>query len=137
MPQVNRPVSRNLVAMLIDMKKYIDAGEVVSGTIETFATYSRQLNGEIAKAQEMPSGVGCLDLVRVIDTARLEINDHRSWQDEILSNLPKEDDESGETGPLRQAFSKSAIARNELLQEIMNAHDKYLKAQAGAFKLTE
>lgn len=134
---VKRPLSSSLVAMLIEMKDYLSAAEVVSGSNDTFALYSRKLNDTIGRAQEIPAGVPFLDLKRIIDTAREEINEHRDWQEQVLKDLPKKDDETGATGPLRQAFTSAATERNKLLQEIMTAHDKYLKAQAGAFKLGE
>ncbi len=129
-----RWASRGLVNLLVfEMKNYQSAAEVVSGATDVFAMYSRLLGDVIAKAQELPAGVKFLELQRVIDTAREEIKEHQQWQDEVFSSLPKEDDESGATGPLRQAFTSTAADRARLLQEIMTAHEKYLKAQAGAF----
>jgi hypothetical protein len=136
-PARKRWVSDALVTMLIGMKKYQSAAEVVSGSNDMFASYSSQIKDTIARTQEIPTGVPFSDLKLVLDTANQEIIDHREWQEEIIASLPKADDEKGLTEPLRQAFSSAAKARNELLQEVMTAHEKYLSAQAGAFKVSE
>ncbi len=59
----------------------------------------------------------------------------KKWQNKILASLPARDDEEGLTGPLRQAFTKTGTTRAKLLTEVMQAEDKWLKAQVEAFKL--
>ena len=131
-----RWVSKGLVNLLVfELKNYISAAEIVSGSTDMFESYSRLIKDTIAKTQEIPAGTKFHELQRILEEARTEISDHRKWQEEVFASLPQADDESGATGPLRQAFTTAAIARNKLLQDVMTAHDKYLKAQAGAFDL--
>lgn len=54
-----------------------------------------------------------------------------------MDSLPRVDDEEGLTGPLRQAFAKSAVLRVKLLNEIMPIPEKWLKAQVEAFRPIE
>lgn len=129
-----RWASRGLVNMLIGMKNYASAAEVVSGAEDVFAMCSRQLGDKIAHIQEVPTAVSALELQQVLDNAREEIGEHQKWQNEVLESLPPRDDEEGLTGPLRQAFTKSGTARAKLLTEVMQAEDKWLKAQKEAFK---
>lgn len=121
--------------MLIGMKEYRQAAEVVSGAIDVFSMCSRDIGDKIAHIQEVPTAVSALELQQVLDNAREEINMHQNWQQEVLENLPPQDDEEGLTGPLRQAFTKSGTARAKLLTEVMQAEDKWLKAQTEAFNL--
>lgn len=133
-----RWASRGIVAMLIrEMKDYKAAAEVVSGSEDVFAMCSRQIGDCIARIQEIPTAVSALELQQVLDNARAEITEHQKWQNEVLASLPARDDEEGLTGPLRQAFTKTGTARAKLLTEVMQAEDKWLKAQAEAFRLED
>ncbi len=125
-----RWASRGLVSMLIrEMKNYKAAAEVESGSEDVFAMCSRQIGDCIARIQEIPTAVSALELQQVLDNARAEITEHQRWQEQVFKSLPKEDDENGLTGPLRQSFTKSATARAKLLTEVMEAHEKYFNAQ--------
>lgn len=133
-----RWASRGIVAMLIrEMKDYKSAAEVVSGSEDVFAMCSRQIGDCIARIQEIPTAVSALELQQVLDNARAEITEHQKWQNEVLASLPARDDEEGLTGPLRQAFTKTGTVRAKLLTEVMQAEDKWLKAQAEAFRLED
>ena len=126
-----RWASRGLVSMLIrEMKNYKAAAEIESGSEDVFAMCSRQIGDCIARVQEIPTAVSALELQQVLDNARAEITEHQRWQEQVFKSLPKEDDENGLTGPLRQSFTKSVIARAKLLTEVMEAHEKYFNAQA-------
>lgn len=98
---------------------------------------SRQIGDCIARIQEIPTAVSALELQQVLDNARAEITEHQKWQCDVLASLPARDDEEGLTGPLRQAFTKTGTARAKLLTEVMQAEDKWLKAQAEAFRLED
>ena len=129
-----RWASRALVQMFIfELKKYDSAAEVVSGSEDTFSLHSRKL-AELFKAmEENPAAVKPATLKELLDSAREEIRDHQDWQREVLDNLPRVDDEEGLTGPLRQAFAKSSKARSELLNEVMNAQERWLDLQTALF----
>jgi hypothetical protein len=128
-----RWASRALVSMLIKQKDYEAAAEVVSGSLDVFSSCSRKIGDLIAHIQEVPTAVAALELQQALDNARAEIQAHQEWQSEALDALPKQDDEEGLTGPLRQAFNQSSKARSRLLSEVMGASEKYLKAQTAAF----
>jgi len=114
-----RWISRSLVNLLIKMRNYDSAADVVSGSEDVFAMQSRLIGNMIARGHKLPGGILCPEIKRVLDEAQEEIQDHDQWQDEVLKTLPPEDDHNGLTGPLRQAFTKSASARIELLREVM------------------
>ena len=123
-------VSDALVKMLIDIKNYKAAAEVVSGSTESFALYSRRIKEAIEnKSNENligPTGE-FLDLVQYANVATDEIALHKKWQEEVIASLPKEDDETGATGPLRQEFHRSAQEREQLFKQIAD----YLKTVSG------
>jgi hypothetical protein len=131
----SRFASRSTVKMLIDMKNYSSAAEVVSDSKDTYAQYSSTIKDVIARSQELPANVKFVELQRVLDTARDEILQDQEWERDMLEALPAEDDQNGATGLLRRAFSSAAIERNKLLSEMMSAHEPYLKAQVEVFKL--
>jgi thioredoxin-related protein len=130
-----RWVSRALVDMLIEMKQYDSAAEVVSGSEGIFVVLSKQIGDTIARAKGYSAGSDFLEVQKVLDEAKEEIKDHQQWQQEVLKTLPKPDDDRGLTRQLRQAFSTSATARAKLLNEVMRSHDHCLKAQEGAFRI--
>lgn len=133
-----RWASRSLVSMLIrEMKDYKSAAEIVSGSDDVFAMCSRQIGDAIARIQEIPTAVSALELQQILKNARAEIAEHQKWQNEVIASLPPRDDEEGLTGPLRQAFTKTGTTRAKLLAEVMQAEDKWLKAQAEAFRLED
>jgi hypothetical protein len=116
-----RWASRALVNMLIrEMKSYKSAAEVVSGSGNVFAGCARDIEEKVAAVKVVRSAVTGLALQQALDNAREEIAMHEAWQAEVMAELPKEDDESGATGPLRQAFAEAAKARR-VLSELVEA----------------
>jgi len=121
-----RWASRGLVAMLIrEMKNYSAAAEIESGSVDVFAMCEREVEEKIAKVQDGPSAVSGLELQKVLDSARAEVEEHERWQNQVFKSFPKEDDEQGLTGPLRQSFTQSAKARESLLSLVDAACAKY------------
>lgn len=59
--------------------------------------------------------------------SRFVCREHRKWQEEVLSSLPRKADALGLTGPLRLAFADASDARKALLQEVMLAHGKFIE----------
>lgn len=133
-----RWASQAIVKMLIEMKSYKGAGEVVSGFEDSFLSYSRKIGELIAQAGEPQTNVLFDDMKRILDEAREDITHHRNWQQQVTETLPVQDDEEGLTAPLRRAFTQGDKARSALLTDVMQAHDKYLSKQAARFsKLAE
>lgn len=133
-----RWASRALVNMLIkEMKDYKAAAEVVSGAEDSFLLHSKDIGDVIAKVREQPAGAAAAELKAVLDSAREDIDLHREWERDVLGSLPRVDDEEGLTGELRQAFAKTATARVKLQKEVIEASEKWLDAQAQAFKMPE
>ncbi len=133
-----RWASRSLVNMLIkEMKDYKAAAAVVSGSEDSFLLHSKDIGDLIARVQERPSGATAAELKTVLDSATEDINLHREWERDVLGSLPRVDDEEGLTGELRQAFAKTATARVKLQTEVIEASEKWLDAQAEAFKVQE
>lgn len=131
-----RWVSHGLVDMLIEMRKYDSASEVVSGSEGIFTSLSQRIGEAIARAEKGAADRNFAELKTVLDEAREEILDHQEWQDEVVDRLADlNDDDRGLTRPLRQAFQESATARTTLLDQVMRSCDQYLKAQEGAFTL--
>lgn len=129
-----RWASRSLVKMLIfEMRNYKSAAEVVSGSEDTFNLYSQKLAEMFDAMKENPEAVKAVTLQEFLGTVREDITNHQDWQREVLDNLPRVDDEEGMTGPLRQAFAKSSTARAKLLQEVMEAEEKWLELQTARF----
>jgi hypothetical protein len=130
-----RWVSHGLVDMLIEMRKYDSAAEVVSGSEGIFVMLSKQIGDAITRVQERPASNDFIDLNQTLHEARKEISEHQQWQEDVLETLPQQDEDRGLTQPLRQAFTKSAKARVNLLNEVMLSYDRYMKAQARTFTL--
>lgn len=129
-----RWVSRSLVKMLVnEMKDYEAAAEVVSGSADGFELHSKHIGDLIARIRERPKGAKAQELRDLLEDAREDITSHREWERDVLGSLPRVDDEEGLTGPLRQAFTKAAKARVKLQSEVMQAEEKWLDAQTGAF----
>ncbi len=63
-----------------------------------------------------------VSIENIVEMAKEEIKDHRKWQEEVLSCLPRKDEALGLTGPLRLAFTDASDARKKLLQQVMLAH---------------
>jgi hypothetical protein len=121
-----RWVSRGLVNLLIrEMRDYKGAAEVVSGAEDVFATNGRDIEAKIAEVEREHSVAAAFELQKTLEEARQEIVGHEAWQREVIESLPKQDDEDGATGPLRQAFARTAKAREALLGQVKNAYDKY------------
>ena len=131
-----RWVSHGLVDMLIEMRKYDSACEVVSGSEGIFTTLSNRIGETISRVEKSPAESKFSELKSVLDEARAEIRDHQEWQDEVLDKLAElPDDDRRLSWPLRQAFNDSAAARTKLLDEVMLSCDRYLKAQQAAFTM--
>lgn len=121
-----RWASRGLVKMLIkELKNYKGAAEVVSGADDVFGMCSRDIAAKVERVEKERSVASSFELQRALDNARQEIAGHRTWQEEVLKNLPKEDDEEGLTGPLRQAFAKTAKTRDALADQVAETEEKY------------
>ena len=123
-----RFASRGLVHMLIhdkEMKNYNSAAEVVSGSVDVFAMCGRDIAAKVEELEIDLSVVSALALQQALDEARAEITADENWQMEVIKNLPRQDDQDGLTGPLRQAFAKSKKAREVLLQQVNEAYEKY------------
>lgn len=132
MVKKERWASRALVSMLIrQMKNYQGAAEVVSGSEDVFAMCRRAIEAKIEEVDKSGSVAAAFDLQMVLEEARHEIAAHETWQENVISELPEEDDESGVTGPLRQAFSKSARVRDELLEQVKETYEKYFSGSVG------
>lgn len=127
MPAPQRWASAAIVDMLIGMKNYKAAAEVVSGSTEMFANYSRRI-AETLESRSTEKLIGptgdFIDLSQYVHTAMDEISQHKQWQSEVIGALPKDDDATGATGPLRQEFHKAAQERDKLFTQI----SEYLKA---------
>jgi hypothetical protein len=108
--------SRSITNLLLDMRNYDAAAEVVIGSIAIFQSYSREINRSLFGESKVSAG-----LALVLAKAREEIAYHQLWQSTICSRLPV-DDESGLTR-LRDSFSSSSAARSALLLEVMQASD--------------
>lgn len=111
----NRWASRALVSMLIrEMRSYKSAAEVVSGSEDVFAMCGREIEEKVKAVKLDNSAANGFELQKVLDNAKEEIAMHEAWQAEVIAELPKQDDEDGKTGPLREAFAESAKARKQL-----------------------
>lgn len=121
-----RWASRALVQMLLkETKSYKSAAEVVTGAKDVFALCSLDIRKQIEEVEKERSVASSFKLQQLLEEAQREIAGHEAWQEEVISGLPKEDDEAGLTGPLRQAFTKTAEAREELLAEVKAAYKKF------------
>ncbi|MBA4073706.1 MAG: hypothetical protein C0508_01610 [Cyanobacteria bacterium PR.023] len=134
MSDSKRWASRALVTMLIrEDKNYRAAAEIVSGSEASFLLHSKDIGDLIARVKERPTGASSKELREVLENVREDINSHREWERDVLDSLERVDDEEGLTGPLRQAFSQVATVRVKLQAEVMEASEKWLDAQGGAF----
>ena len=128
-----RWVSRSLVKMLIcEMKDYKGAAEVVSGSEDVFAMCGRDIQAKVDDVEKERSVAAAFELQKALEEARHEIAGHEAWQKEVISALPKQDDEDGLTGPLRQSFAKTAKAREALLQQVTDIFQSYFTKQENA-----
>lgn len=119
-----------MVNMLIrEMKSYESAAEVVSGSDNVFAGCAREIEEKVAAVKAEKTAVTGLELQKALDNAREEIAMHEAWQAEVIGELPKEDDESGATGPLRQAFADTAKARRMLSDLVEATYQSYFSSQ--------
>lgn len=121
-----RWASRAIVQMLLkEGKNYKGAAEVVSGAKNVFAVCRHDIMRQIEEVEKERSVASSFKLQQLLEEARHEIAGHEAWQGEVISGLPKEDDEAGLTGPLRLAFTETAEAREELLALVKTAYEKY------------
>lgn len=130
-----RWVSHGLVDMLMEMRKYDSAAEVVSGSENIFTGLSKRIDDAIARVREQPDGSEFRQLKNLLDEASEEIRDHQEWQQDVFEKLASEEDHCGLSRSLRQAFNESAAARTKLLDQVMRSCDQYLKVQERAFNL--
>ena len=120
-----RWASRAIINMLLEGKGYKAAGELVSGSKDVFALCRHDIMRQIEEVEKERSVASSFKLQQLLEAARHEIAGHEAWQKEVISGLAKEDDATGLTGPLRQAFTETAEAREELLTLVKTAYEKY------------
>lgn len=131
-----RWISRSIVNMLIrEDKDYKAAAKVVSGSSDVFSMCSRKIAEELEQIEEHPAAASALALQLALNEATAEIEDHQEWHELVFKGLPKEDDESGLTGLLRQEFTRTAQDREKLREEVKAAHQKYFSDQTEASTL--
>lgn len=119
--------SKKLVCNLVKKEKYEQAGYVVLGEKVVFEMYSVWISDTESRTRDASEGNRRKELAYIIEMAKEEIRQHRKWQEEVLSSLPRKDDALGLTGPLRLAFADASDARKALLQEVMLAHGKFIE----------
>lgn len=131
-----RWVSHGLVDMLIEMRKFDSAAEVVSGSEDVFSLLFNKIGDAVARLEKSVNGSDLLELKNLLDEAREEILDHQDWQQEVFEKLAEQgDDNQGLARVLRQAFIDSAASRSNLLDEVMLSDDRYLKAEEKALTI--
>ncbi len=131
-----RWVSHGLVDMLIEMRKYDTAAEVVSGSGSVFSLLSNKIGSAIERAEDGANDSDLLELKNLLEEAKEEIWDHQDWQQEVFEKLADQADDYQElTVALRQAFDDSSAARTKLLDEVMLSGERFNKAQEKAFVL--
>jgi len=113
-----RAISRMLLEMLIDERKYELAAELVSGAVEEFRAYTQKLK-EVR-------GWGEEDLESLLVTARSEIAYQRKWADCVLVALPAH----READVLRAAFREAEESAACLLQAVELVVDQEARAHA-------
>lgn len=117
-------ICRSLVRMLVTEKEnYAAAAEVISGCEDTLQMHRNRI-AECVETVCKPQ-----DLERVLEDARMEISDCRSFEAEVFEY-------AAGVRPIKEAFNKIVIQRNLLLQEVMQAHDRWLANQAKKFKVS-
>ncbi len=114
--------SKRLVTNLVTQEKYEFAAYAVLGAKSVFDMYSRMISDTVSKSRDTSETIRRRELESILEMAKDEIKDHRKWQDEVLSALPRRGDALGLTGPLRLAFADASDARKRLLQQVMLAH---------------
>lgn len=125
-----RWASRSLVNMLVnELRDYKSAAEVVSGADDVFQMCADKINEKITQVQNDPSAASGLELQQALAEAQQEINDHFNWQKEVLEALPTKHDEDGLTGPLRQAFAKTAKSRDGLQAAVTATSERFFSDQ--------
>ncbi len=120
--QEKQCASKRLVRNLVTQEKYEQAAYVVLGARSVFDMYSRLISETVSKSRDVAETIGRGELENIVEMAKEEIKDHRRWQEEVLSCLPRKDEALGLTGPLRLAFTDASDARKKLLQQVMLAH---------------
>ncbi|PZM79320.1 MAG: hypothetical protein DKT66_22865 [Candidatus Melainabacteria bacterium] len=129
--------SKKLVCNLVKKEKYELAGYVVLGEKVVFEMYSNWISDTESRTRDTSEDNRRRELSYIIEMAKEEIREHRKWQEEVLSSLPRKDDALGLTGPLRLAFADASDARKALLQEVMVAHGKFIEPACDAVCLQE
>jgi hypothetical protein len=130
-----RWISQPLLSLLIELKDYSSAAQIISASCDVYAMYAciiddtcrlYSLAKGIARAQNLHAGLPILDLKRIIDTTRQEIAEHEYWHNALLVCLPPEDDKQGPAEVLRQSLKKAAAERQKLQSQISSVCEKYL-----------
>jgi hypothetical protein len=122
-----------LVTMLVvELQDFDAAAKVVSGIEDVFSRYTRLIDDAIVQVEQLAGSSFTAQLKPILDTAREEVCVDQKLEMDILAKLP--DDASAFS--LRRAFHDAALARARLLQSIMMAPDRWLNAQAKAWRLS-
>lgn len=124
--------SKRLVSNLVQKEKYELAAYAVLGAKAVFDMYSKLISDTVEKSHGTSEKMRRRDLEFIIEQAKEEIREHRKWQDEVLSNLPRKGEALGLTAPLRLAFNDASDARKKLLQQVMLAHGELADAGGGS-----
>jgi hypothetical protein len=128
-----RQISRMLVDFCVKEKLYRDAAAVVSGGTDLFNSYSRRINDMIVSLVEIPESVSFTDDIQpILDVARDEIAFQQLWENNVLSDLPGENN----TAPLRTAFRDTRKVCSRLSRDL-TAISNYLKASTTAVPLQQ
>jgi len=126
--------SKRLVSNLVHKEKYELAAYVVLGAKAVFDMYSKLISDTVEKSSGPSDKMRRRDLEFVLEQAKEEIREHRRWQEEILSSLPRRGEALGLTAPLRLAFNDASDARKKLLQQVMLIHGEFLESDASKQK---
>lgn len=127
--------SRRLVSSLVRQEKYEPAAYVVLGAKSVFDLYSSLIEDTVCNCRKSPDLDCKKELEHILELAKEEIKEHRKWQEEVLSNLPKKSEALGLTGVLRLAFADASEARKKLLQQTMSAHGELFDSPTTAVEL--
>lgn len=124
--------SKRLVSNLVQKEKYELAAYAVLGAKAVFDMYSKLISDTVEKSHGTSEKMRRRDLEFIIEQAKEEIREHRKWQDQVLSSLPRKGEALGLTAPLRLAFNDASDARKKLLQQVMLAHGELADAGCGS-----
>jgi len=121
-----RAISRKLLEMLIDERKYKLGAELVSGAADEFRAYTQKLN-EMSRFHQMQmSGWNEESLESLLITSRSEIAYQQNWAECVLVALPAD----READVLRAAFREAEESAACLLQAVELVGDQEARAHA-------